>query len=114
MALVLLIGTVVTYTARAKSVDSVDAPQLSVPAVHQHENEFARVAKAVDPAVVNISTESTIKNPHRRLHRMPQPNNPNDDDQAPEWRQRPAGLVRPLLRSAARGPDEVALPAAVR
>ncbi len=83
VALVLLIGTVVTYTARAKGVDSVDAPQLSVPSVHTHENEFARVAKAVDPAVVNISTESTIKNPHRRLHRMPQPNNP-DEDQAPD------------------------------
>ncbi len=83
VALVLLIGTVVTYTARARGVDSVDAPQLSVPAVHPHENEFARVAKAVDPAVVNISTESTIKNPHRRLHRMPQPNNP-DEDQVPD------------------------------
>jgi len=85
VALVLLIGTVVTYTARARSVDSVDAPQLSVPAVHQHDNEFARVAKAVDPAVVNISTESTVKNPHRHLRRMPQPNNPNGpDDQEPE------------------------------
>ncbi len=76
MALVLLIGTVLTYTARAKAVDSADAPQLSVPAVHQHDNEFARVAKAVEPTVVNINTESTIKNPHKRLHRMPAPNNP--------------------------------------
>ncbi len=83
VALVLLIGTVVTYTARAKDVDSADAPQLSVPPVHVHENEFARVAKAVDPAVVNISTESTIKNPHRRMHRLPQPNNP-DEDQEPD------------------------------
>ena len=72
MALVLLIGTVLTYTARAKAVDSTDAPQLSVPAVHMHDNEFARVAKAVEPTVVNINTESTIKNPHQRLHRMPQ------------------------------------------
>ena len=83
VALVLLIGTVVTYTARARNVDSVDAPRLSVPAVHQHDNEFARVAKAVDPAVVNISTESTVKNPHRHLHRMPQPNNP-DEEQEPD------------------------------
>jgi len=79
MALVLLIGTVLTYTARAKSVDSADAPQLSVPASKQHDNEFARVAKAVEPAVVNINTESTVKNPHKRLHRMPQqPNNPDE------------------------------------
>jgi serine protease Do len=84
MALVLLIGTVLTYTARAKSVDSADAPQLSVPAVRQHENEFARVAKAVEPAVVNINTESTVKNPHRRLRRgmPPQQQNP-DEDQDP-------------------------------
>jgi serine protease Do len=84
VALVLMIGTILTYTARAKDVNSADAPQLSVPAVRQHDNEFARVAKAVEPAVVNINTESTVKNPHKRLHRMPQqPNNP-DDEQAPD------------------------------
>jgi serine protease Do len=83
MVLVLLIGGVLTYTARAKSVDSSDAPQLAVPAVHQHENEFSRVAKAVEPAVVNINTESTVKNPHKHLRRMPTPQNP-EDEQAPE------------------------------
>jgi serine protease Do len=80
IVLVLLIGTVLTYTARAKSVDSTDAPQLSVPALHSHDNEFARVAKAVEPTVVNINTESIVKNPHRRLHRMPAPQNPNPDE----------------------------------
>jgi serine protease Do len=79
IALVLLIGTVLTYTARARNVDSSDAPQLSVPALRQHDNEFAHVAKAVEPAVVNINTESTVKNPHRRLHRMPQQPNPDED-----------------------------------
>jgi serine protease Do len=81
IGLVLLIGTVMTFTARAKNVDSADAPQLSVPAARQHDNEFARVAKAVEPAVVNINTESTIKNPHKRLHRMPQQPNPNSPDE---------------------------------
>ena len=79
MALVLLIGTVVTFSARAKSVDSSDAPQLTVPAARTHENEFTRVAKAVEPTVVNINTESTIKNPHRRLRRQPQQQTPDDD-----------------------------------
>src|ERR1700687_5423075 len=74
IALVLLIGTVLTYTARANNVDSSDAPQLSVPPVHQHDNDFNRVAKAVEPAVVNINTESTIKNPHVGLRRPPSPN----------------------------------------
>jgi serine protease Do len=86
VALVLLIGTVLTFTAHANSVNSTDAPQLTVPAFRQHDNEFARIAKAVDPAVVNVSTESTVKNPHRRMHRMPQPNNPNgpDEEQGPD------------------------------
>ena len=84
MALVLLIGTVLTYTARAKSVDSSDAPQLSVPAVRQHDTEFARVAKAVEPAVVNINTESTVKNPHRRFHRNMPPQQGPDEDQGQE------------------------------
>jgi len=83
VVLVLMIGTVLTYTARARDVNSTDAPQLSVPAVRQHDNEFARVAKAVEPAVVNINTESTVKNPHKRLHHMPQPNNP-DEEQGPD------------------------------
>jgi serine protease Do len=84
LVLVLLIGTVLTYTARAKAVDSTDAPQLSVPAAHVHDNEFARVAKAVEPAVVNINTESTVKNPHKHLHRMPQQPNPNPDEDQEE------------------------------
>jgi serine protease Do len=78
IVLVLLIGTVLTYTARANDVNSSDAPQLTVPAVHQHDNEFARVAKAVEPAVVNINTESTVKNPHKGM-RMPQRPSPDDN-----------------------------------
>ncbi len=79
VALVLVIGTVLTYTARAYDVDSSDAPQLSVPAVHLHDNDFNRVAKAVEPTVVNINTESTIKNPHQGLRRMPPHAGPDDN-----------------------------------
>jgi serine protease Do len=71
IALVLVIGTVLTYTARAANVDSSDAPHLNVPASRQHDNEFSRVAKMVEPAVVNINTESTIKNPHRGMRVPP-------------------------------------------
>jgi serine protease Do len=72
VALVLVIGAALTFTVRANAVDSSDAPRLSVPPAHPHENEFARVAKTVEPAVVNINTESTIKNPHRGLRVPPQ------------------------------------------
>ena len=71
IALVLVIGTVLTYTARAANVDSSDAPRLNVPVARQHDNEFARVAKNVEPAVVNINTESTVKNPHRGMRVPP-------------------------------------------
>ncbi len=83
IALVLMIGTVLTFTARASSVSSTDAPQLTVPPVHIHESEFAKVAKVVEPAVVNINTESVVKNPHKRMRRPPQPNNP-DEEQEPD------------------------------
>jgi serine protease Do len=99
IALVLLIGTVLANTARANNVDSSDAPQLSVPAVHQHDNEFARVAKAVEPTVVNINTESTIKNPHVGLRRPPNPNDNqggNGDSGMQDWFDRFFG----------QGPDE--------
>ncbi len=77
LALGILIGTVVTYTAKGKTLDSHDAQQLSVPPEHKLGNQFTAVAKQIEPAVVNISTESTIKVPHRRYHR----NQPNNDDE---------------------------------
>ena len=115
VALVLMIGTVLTYTARARAVDSADAPQLSVPAAHQHDNEFARVAKALEPAVVNINTESTVKNPHKHLHRMPQPNNPNnpDEDQEPDAGNGLQDWFDRFFGQQPGGP-EPALPAAVK
>ena len=80
LALGILIGTVITYSAKGKTLDSSDAQQLSVPAARHLGNEFSKVAKQVEPTVVNISTESTIRNPHRRFHRN-QPNDNGDEDQ---------------------------------
>src|SRR6266536_4309110 len=84
IALVLVIGTVLTYTARAANVDSSDAPHLNVPVSRQHDNEFARVAKTVEPAVVNVNTESTIKNPHRGM-RVPPHQGPGEGDSMQDW-----------------------------
>jgi serine protease Do len=56
-----------SFTARASDTDSSDAPRLVVPKARSHESEFARVARMVEPAVVNINTESVIKNPHQGL-----------------------------------------------
>src|SRR3954471_16025907 len=66
LALGIMIGTVVSYGVKGKTIDSSDAQKLTVPAPQQLSNAFSQVAKQMEPAVVNINTESTIKNPHRR------------------------------------------------
>src|SRR5215469_2842098 len=61
----ILIGTVVSGHVRGQERKS-DATPLSVPAPRQLSNQFAQVAKSLEPAVVNINTESTIKPSVRR------------------------------------------------
>jgi serine protease Do len=58
LSLGILAGSVLTRSVAAKdqAVDSSDARPLSVPSPVFQTNEFARIAKAVGPAVVNINT----------------------------------------------------------
>jgi serine protease Do len=58
LSLGVLAGSVFTRTVsgKAQTVDSSDARPLSVPSPVFQSNEFARIAKAVGPAVVNINT----------------------------------------------------------
>jgi serine protease Do len=83
LALGILIGTVVTYGVKGKTIDSSDAQQLTVPQAKQVSNAFSSVAKQLEPTVVNINTESVIKNPHRGLrpHQRPSPDTPPGGDQ---------------------------------
>jgi serine protease Do len=63
----ILIGTVVSYGVKGKEGQkSSDATQLTMPSPQQMSNTFSQIAKQLEPSVVNINTESTIKNPHRR------------------------------------------------
>jgi serine protease Do len=63
----ILIGTVISYGVKGKEGQkSSDATPLSMPAPQQLSNTFSQIAKQLEPTVVNINTESTIKNPHRR------------------------------------------------
>src|SRR6202451_2584292 len=63
----ILIGTVVSYGVKGKEGQkSSYAPQLTMPSPQQMSNTFSQIAKQLEPSVVNINTESTIKNPHRR------------------------------------------------
>src|ERR1700690_3888318 len=67
LSLGILIGTVVSYGVKGKEGQkSSDATPLTVPSPKQLSNTFSQIAKQLGPSVVNINTESTIKNPHRR------------------------------------------------
>jgi len=71
----ILIGTIVSYGVKGKEGQKSDATPLSVPSPQQLSNAFSQISKQLEPSVVNINTESTIKNPHRG--RRP---GPDDDD----------------------------------
>jgi serine protease Do len=63
----ILIGTIVSYGVKGKEGQKAsDATPLTVPAPQQLSNAFSQIAKQLGPSVVNISTESTVKSPHRR------------------------------------------------
>jgi serine protease Do len=89
LAVGILIGTVISYGVKGqdnkKNNISADATPLTVPAPKQLSTTFTTIAKQLEPAVVNINTESVIKNPHsrgRRGGRMGQvPQSPDDEDQ---------------------------------
>ncbi len=72
----ILIGSVVSYGVKGKEGQkSSDAAPLTMPSPQQLSNTFSQIAKQLEPSVVNINTESTIKNVHRRRGQAP------DDDQ---------------------------------
>jgi len=82
LALGILIGTVVATGVKGKTVDSTDASPLQVTNINPQalSNAFTQVAKQIEPAVVNINTESTVKNPHRRFRRGVPPGDDNQDN----------------------------------
>jgi len=62
----ILIGTVVSYGVKGKEEQKSEATLLTLPSPQQMSNAFSQIAKQLEPSVVNINTESTIKNVHRR------------------------------------------------
>src|ERR1700746_2279461 len=75
----ILIGSVVSYGVKGKEAQkSSDASPLTVPSPQQLSSTFSQIAKQLEPAVVNINTESTIKNPHKQ-RRGARPG-PDEDD----------------------------------
>jgi serine protease Do len=72
LSLGILIGTVVSAGVKGKEKNpSADATPLSVPSPVKMSTQFSQIARQLEPSVVNINTEATIKNPHSRRG-MPQ------------------------------------------
>ena len=64
----ILIGTVISSGVKGqdKKSSSSDVAPLVVPSPQQLSNQFSQISKQLEPSVVNINTESTIKTPKRR------------------------------------------------
>jgi serine protease Do len=62
----ILIGTVVSYGVKGKEGQKSDATPLTMPSPQQMSSTFSQIAKRLEPSVVNINTESTIKNVRKR------------------------------------------------
>jgi serine protease Do len=88
LAVGILIGTVVSSGVKGKEGQkSSDATPLTIPAPQQLSNAFSQISKQLEPSVVNINTESTIKNPHARRRgnqrAEPDPDQDNGGDDSP-------------------------------
>jgi len=90
LAIGVLIGTVIQTGAKAaRGQVAVDATPLTVPPAVQLPNEFTKLAKKLEPSVVNISTEyipkkETSQNrqaPNFRRRQTPAPQDDDQDDQ---------------------------------
>jgi serine protease Do len=69
LAVGILIGTVISYGVKAgqNKTSSADATPLTIPEPRQLSNQFAQIAKQLEPSVVNINTESTVPSAHQRM-----------------------------------------------
>ena len=65
LAVGILIGTVISKGVKGQERKSSDATPLTIPSPQKLSNQFSQISKQLEPTVVNINTESTIKNPHR-------------------------------------------------
>ena len=78
LAVGIVIGTVISYGVKGKEMNTSDASQLSLPAPQELSSAFSRIARELEPTVVNINTESTIRPAPRR--RRNQPRTPDGND----------------------------------
>src|SRR5437879_12333937 len=88
LAIGILIGTIVSRGVKGQeSKKGSDATPLSVPTPKELSNQFSQISKQLEPSVVNINTESTIKTQRRRRG----PAGPEGEDQNPRSEERRVG-----------------------
>ncbi|MEW5978175.1 MAG: Do family serine endopeptidase [Acidobacteriota bacterium] len=74
LAIGVVIGTVINRSVNAdKTGSGANVAAIAIPSPTQLSSEFTKIAKAVEPAVVNINTESIIKPDRRSPRRGPSP-----------------------------------------
>ncbi|MCX6586881.1 MAG: Do family serine endopeptidase [Acidobacteria bacterium] len=75
LSVCILIGTLVSSTATAAKGQAIapDATPIVIPAASSLPNEFTKIAKAVEPAVVNITTDYVPKTEQARRRSAPAP-----------------------------------------
>ena len=95
----ILIGTVISSGVKGqdKKSSTSDVAPLVVPSPQQLSNQFSQISKQLEPSVVNINTESTIKTPKRRRGAPPN----GDDDASPfddflSWPLTPEEITVPI------------------
>jgi serine protease Do len=77
----ILIGTVISYGVKGQEgKKGSDATPLTIPSPTQLSNQFAQISKQLEPSVVNINTESTVKNVRRRRGNPPDSDDGNQFD----------------------------------
>ena len=85
LALGILIGTVASHSGKGKAFagfSSDDVTPLATPSPKQLSSTFATISKQIEPSVVNINTDSTIKAPTRKGRRAPGGGSGGGDDQS--------------------------------
>src|ERR1039458_553688 len=79
---VIVMGSLLTqglHAARGQAAVS-DATPLPISPTHKLDNEFAKIAKAIEPSVVYISTDWKPKQVSNKKHGAPQGDDQGDDD----------------------------------
>jgi serine protease Do len=75
----ILIGTVISRGVKGSTNLAGDATPVQMATPQQLSSAFSTIAKQIEPSVVNINTESTVR-PQRRGRRAPAPEGEGDDN----------------------------------